>query len=107
MDSDEIKFSESGDICIETRIGPDTITIEVTDEGIGLPDNTAQLFDPFIQGSAGLDRSHDGLGLGLSLAQKAAGRLSGSITLHNRSEGGTLARLTFRRFAHVSVRRAA
>ncbi len=102
-----IKFSDSGDIRIETRIGPDTITIEVSDEGIGLPEKTAQLFSPFVQGSTGLDRTHHGLGLGLSLAQKAAGRLSGSISLHNRLGGGTLARLTFRRFAHVSVRRVA
>ncbi len=62
--------------------------IEILDNGPGIPvSERERVFDPFyrISGSAG-----EGNGLGLAIAREAALRLSGTISLHDRSQGAGL-----------------
>jgi len=56
----------------------------VTDNGIGIAtDDQAKIFSPFIQASSGMDRTHGGTGLGLSLAKHMIELLGGSICVES------------------------
>ena len=47
--------------------------LRVADEGIGMPPElTRRVFDLFVQGERALDRSHGGLGIGLTLVKRLA-----------------------------------
>jgi CheY-like chemotaxis protein len=71
----------------------DTVRVEVTDTGPGMAaDELAQLFAPFRQGQAGLDKG--GTGLGLVLARHMARSMGGDLVLDSHPGQGTQARLT-------------
>ncbi|NQV74171.1 HAMP domain-containing histidine kinase [bacterium] len=101
-----IKFSEQGTIKVSLSCSSTHVLITVEDEGQGLPQNESELFEPFVQGSKGLNRSFDGLGLGLTLARTHLHRIGGTISLENspRSEKGSGAKasISFPRFAKDS-----
>ncbi len=62
--------------------------IEVVDNGSGIPVlERERVFDSFyrISGTSG-----DGSGLGLAIAREAANRLGGTVSVHERQEGGGL-----------------
>jgi two-component system CheB/CheR fusion protein len=66
--------------------------VTIADRGPGIPDDVrATLFAPF---SAAAPEGHEGLGLGLYLAQAFTTEHGGTLTLKARIEGGTVARLT-------------
>jgi signal transduction histidine kinase len=99
-----IKFSESGSIHIQVFATSTNVTIRIEDQGMGLTEKPEKLFEPFVQGSTGLNREHDGLGLGLALAQKAAIEVSGKVSLENGQEKGAVASFSFPRFAAPKIR---
>ena len=102
-----VKFSDGGMITVSCVFSASMLTVAILDEGVGLPVDQDDLFMPFVQGSRGLNRTHQGLGLGLSNAKAAAQRMGGTITLSRRDQGGTEARFSFPRFASVSHQKAA
>jgi len=54
----------------------------VIDNGVGInAEDQVKIFSPFVQVSSGLTRTHNGTGLGLSLAKRMAELLGGSIGL--------------------------
>lgn len=65
----------------EHRVG-----IEVEDSGPGIaPDNQQAMLQAFARGDA--SRRHPGLGLGLSIVQRVALRMGGSVTFHRSADG--------------------
>jgi PAS domain S-box-containing protein len=67
------------------RVGPDVV-LRVRDNGIGIdPGLLPHVFDMFVQGARGLDRSQGGLGLGLSLVRTLTTLHGG--TVEARSDG--------------------
>jgi len=58
------KFAGPGLVEVVGDGGPETISIQVIDNGPGPGKNADSLFEPFVQGSIGLNRQHEGLGLG-------------------------------------------
>ncbi len=61
-----------------------TIRFVVWDTGIGIPENQQQrLFQPFVQVDSGLDRQHEGTGLGLALVARLTELHGGSITMES------------------------
>jgi signal transduction histidine kinase len=86
--SNAVKFTDRGghiSVALRTDSGGWS-SLSVTDDGIGIePGLRPRLFEPFTQGSAGLERSNGGLGLGLSLV-RALVELHGG-TIEARSEG--------------------
>jgi signal transduction histidine kinase len=89
--SNAAKFCGDGLIAVtaertETLTG-DRLTISVSDTGMGIATgDLARIFEPFVQLDGGKTRAKDGLGLGLSVAQRMAKTLGGEIAV--RSELG-------------------
>jgi CheY-like chemotaxis protein/nitrogen-specific signal transduction histidine kinase len=75
-----IKFTESGQITVTAKQALNTLTISVTDTGIGIDKkHFATLFDSFEQIEGHAQRAYSGTGLGLSVSKQL-------VELH----GGTL-----------------
>lgn len=92
-----IKFAGPGLVEVVVHGGQEDISVQVIDKGPGPGNEADQLFEPFVQGSCGLNRQHDGLGLGLTLARRSAERINGSLQIAARPTGGTVAHLTIPR----------
>lgn len=83
--------------CIETIITPqsDRVTIEVIDNGMGLPkQNRARLLEPYVT-----TKGHKGTGLGLAMVHKITEQHGGTLTLEDAPEApgrphGALVRIT-------------
>jgi len=72
------------------------VTIEVVDEGIGIPENEVGLiFEPFVRGH-GVD-DIQGTGLGLSIVKKAVDLLSGTIKVRSAPGKGSVFKVTIPR----------
>ena len=72
--------------------------LEVLDRGAGLaPGEEGAVFERFRRGSAGR-RGPAGTGLGLPIARELVEPWRGTVTLHSRSGGGTVARVELPRF---------
>jgi signal transduction histidine kinase len=70
-----------------SRIG-DEARISVRDEGMGIPsDLLPKMFDLFIQGKQGLDRSVGGLGIGLTLVRSLVEMHGGKVTAESAGPG--------------------
>jgi signal transduction histidine kinase/CheY-like chemotaxis protein len=75
-----VKFTEHGEVRV--RIGRSTtgLRFEVTDTGIGIPDNARErLFSDFSQVDASTTRKFGGTGLGLAICKRFVEGMGGSI----------------------------
>lgn len=100
-----IKFTDEGDVTVivedagnkanlnadfEEGNVTDVIRIRVIDTGIGIrPEDMSKLFVPFSQIDSGLDRDHDGSGLGLSICLGLAQVLGGEIRAKSEWDKGS------------------
>jgi signal transduction histidine kinase len=70
---------------IQEEERPSVIAVEMTDTGEGIPPGMLQkVFTPYFTTKS------DGVGLGLTIAQKAVSAHGGSLTVSNRPEGGAV-----------------
>lgn len=79
---------------IKAKDGGSSLVFECSDTGCGISDELAKkLFKPFAQADASTARRFGGSGLGLSISQRFAQLLGGSITVrrHERAPGVTFA----------------
>jgi len=77
--------------------GDRSIVIEVIDNGIGIaPAALPGVTKAFTQVQGGLDRRHEGSGLGLNLAHRLMMLLDGSMEIESEVGAGTTVRLTLR-----------
>ncbi|MDO5104421.1 hybrid sensor histidine kinase/response regulator [Capnocytophaga sp.] len=99
--SNAFKFTEAGEICIESHAKAISdkiyeIVIAVTDSGIGIKkEHQAHIFDEFTQASLDVSKRYGGSGLGLHISQKLAHLLKGNITLVSEENVGSTFTLTF------------
>jgi PAS domain S-box-containing protein len=89
--SNGIKFTSSGGVKVIVEPDEHEVHLHVQDTGAGIGENfLATLFQEFRQESAGMARTHEGAGLGLSLTKRLAERMNGRISVQSRKgEGST------------------
>lgn len=97
-----IKFTEQGQIYLETKIKLDSpthydLTFKIHDTGIGISDEEQQrLFHPYYQGDATISRRFGGSGLGLVICKKLAEAMNGNIHVTSKLNQGTIFCVTLR-----------
>jgi PAS domain S-box-containing protein len=93
-----IKFTERGEVNLQTIVLQDSLRISIADTGMGIkPEDLATLFQPFRQIDTGLSRNHEGTGLGLAICRRLAGLLGGEIHAESHWEQGSVFTLTLPR----------
>ncbi len=87
--SNAVKFTPAGGrICATLEARGGELQFSVTDSGIGLPrDKLDHIFELFAQVDSSLERSHGGLGIGLTLAQRMAALHGGKIEAYSDGPG--------------------
>jgi signal transduction histidine kinase len=84
------KFCQAGQISLEITENSNDLIITVTDEGIGIPEESLKnIFVPFFQVSHGNKRKFGGTGLGLSIVKKLTEELGGSIKVESKIDKGS------------------
>ncbi|RPJ69172.1 MAG: hybrid sensor histidine kinase/response regulator, partial [Acidobacteria bacterium] len=80
-----VKFTERGEVALQVSVEAEDATgvlvrFAVRDTGIGIPaDKLSSLFQPFTQVDASTTRRFGGSGLGLSITQRLAGLMGGTV----------------------------
>lgn len=89
------RYTDEGtnvDVALQTRNGSAIITVQ--DHGPGVPeDSLPKLFLPFYRVDATRDRNTGGVGLGLSIAERAVRLHGGSVVAHNGKPRGLVVQL--------------
>lgn len=86
-----IKFTESGEVAVRAYLEVKGFKIEVADTGIGVPaEHQALIFEEFRQASEGIGRSHEGAGLGLTLAKLWCEKIGASISVESQPGEGSV-----------------
>ncbi len=85
-----IKYTEKGQVNVHLSESDDHALISVSDTGIGIPQESLdQIFEPFRQGSEGLNRKYEGMGLGLTITKKYIEVLGGKLKIESLKGSGT------------------
>jgi signal transduction histidine kinase len=83
------------EVTIRLRVSPDTVTIEVEDDGLGISDARKELvFEPFVRGddARNMDEAA-GFGLGLSIVRTIVLAHGGELSLNDRQPQGLIVRI--------------
>lgn len=90
-----IKFTERGQVSIESQIRDGWLETGVHDDGIGIkPEDLDRLFRPFQQIDTGLARGHEGTGLGLSICKRLVTAMGGEIKVESQWGTGSTFKFT-------------
>lgn len=93
--SNAIKFTETGRVQVAATYSADSVTLTVTDTGIGLSqEGIRRLFAPFAQADTQTTRLYGGTGLGLALCRQLIERMHGQITVDSKEQEGTIFTVT-------------
>ncbi len=102
--SNALKFTSRGSVSLTFKATPadykyinielsksPSVTIDVTDTGIGIPqDKQAAIFEAFQQADGSTSRKYGGTGLGLSISRQLAKLLGGEINLSSKPGQGSV-----------------
>ncbi|WP_299347488.1 PAS domain-containing sensor histidine kinase [uncultured Maritalea sp.] len=91
-----IRFTqEGGSIVLNCWCGNDGVVLEVTDSGIGMPQERVELLSqPFILGEAAFTKDHNALGLGIATSRAIAELSGGSLVIDSNPGIGTTVAIT-------------
>lgn len=89
--SNAVKFNRGTNIHVSLSVRDDrSVEVLVTDQGPGIPgDAWEDIFEPFKQLSEGLTRSHEGTGVGLTIARHLMRTMDGELRVMESSKSGT------------------
>ncbi len=95
-----IKFTERGNIVVDTRVESETIDgvrlhIRVSDTGIGIPlDKQQVIFESFSQADGSMTRKFGGTGLGLTISRKFVELMGGKMWVESEVGRGSVFHFT-------------
>ncbi len=95
-----VKFTHKGYIIIQVGFIRDdirkgTLFLEVTDTGIGIPEDQQELiFESFRQQSGQSNTRYEGMGLGLAISRRLARKMGGEISVESKVNEGSAFRMT-------------
>jgi len=94
--SNAVKYShDGGDIIIGITGDTHTVTVAVTDNGIGIPEeHISRIFERFYMGDMSLTRERDKMGLGLPITKSIAEGHGGRISAESQVGKGSTFRFT-------------
>lgn len=85
-----IAYTESGSVTVRLTADDSTVTIAVSDTGVGIPsEHLTRIFERFYRVDAARTRASGGTGLGLALVRNAAERSGGSVEISSQVGSGT------------------
>ncbi|MBN1283079.1 MAG: HAMP domain-containing histidine kinase [Proteobacteria bacterium] len=85
-----VKFTDSGKISIGAKKCGEMLQVSIKDTGIGIPpEKQRAIFDGFVQADGGVTRSHEGLGLGLTISRKLVELHGGRMWLTSKVGAGS------------------
>ena len=91
-----VKFTREGEVVLEVKRQGNQVILRVRDTGVGIgPEFLPHLFEAFTQESTGLTRSHEGVGIGLTVAQRLTELLGGSISVESEKGKGSVFTVRF------------
>jgi signal transduction histidine kinase/CheY-like chemotaxis protein len=100
------KFTEKGTVTIAARTGGDSITIAVTDTGIGMTEEQmGRLFQEFSQADASTTRKYGGTGLGLAISRHFCRMMGGDITVESKPGEGSTFTIRLPRIVQIEQKR--
>lgn len=84
-----VKFTEQGCVSLRMETGPDTVTVEVSDTGLGISAEDQQvIFEEFRQSDNSVALGYGGLGLGLAISKRLVELHGGVIGVRSSGEPG-------------------
>ena len=94
--SNAVKFTEKGGkVDMQCAATKDAITVQITDNGIGIPANKlATITSPFEQISSHYTRDHEGSGLGLAITKELIDMHGGTMDIQSQIDEGTTVTIT-------------
>jgi len=96
--SNALKFTDEGRIDVRCLTVGETVAIEVSDTGRGVPEGLHEaIFEPFVQVREEADCSNAGTGLGLAISRELARGMGGDVTVRSRRGQGSTFTLTLPR----------
>jgi signal transduction histidine kinase len=103
--SNAVKFTpEGGRIVMECASNADAVELRVRDTGIGIPEERFRsIFEPFVQAGRALNRTHEGVGLGLAISRDLARAMGGDVTVESEVGRGSVFTVTLPRVAVSSI----
>ena len=91
-----VKFTETGGVLVDVDFDDAHAHIRVIDSGVGIEhDYLPNLFDEFTQESLGVDRAHEGVGIGLPITKRLIDLMRGSIRVDSEKGEGSIFVLSF------------
>lgn len=100
--SNSNKFTNQGEIKIETSIVEDKLQTKVVDNGIGISkDKLESIFDRFKQADGSTTRKYGGTGLGLSIVKSLTEVMGGEVSVVSEENIGT--QFTFTIQKHLKI----
>ncbi len=95
------KFTREGSISVEGTWKDNELVIRVSDTGIGIAEDALEeIFSPFKQSDASINRKFGGTGLGLAISQRLSRLMGGRLTVSSRIHEGS----TFTLYLPLAVR---
>ena len=88
--SNAVKFTDEGRVTVTAGADQQRAFVRVEDTGQGISEAFLEdLFVPFEQESSGMSRTHEGSGLGLSIAKQLTEAMEGGIEVESKKRAGT------------------
>lgn len=104
-----VKFTSEGEIVVKALPAArrDSVEFEVTDTGVGIEQSKIDsIFEPFHQADNSMQRSHSGLGIGLTVARRMAELIGGKLVVTSKPGVGTRVTMSFPSLATAAAPRA-